>query len=132
MQTNENSQRHEYTGLVLDKAMALLNVTHGGQVLTERDAFHGINSELSSIASSVPGAPEFRLLRPPDAARSSLSRHAPVLNLMLCMICLTARWGEGWHGVGAPALNHFINQQIQFKVRIGSSIIEHLEVHWSS
>ena len=68
MQTNENSQRREYRGAVLDKVMAVLSAIHGGQIMADSQAFQGISSCLSSIAKDVPRSPDLNLLMPGHAA----------------------------------------------------------------
>lgn len=60
MQMNEISQRQEYRGPVFDKVNAILNIIHGGQIMTDSFAFHGISSCLPEIAKCVPSCPSFR------------------------------------------------------------------------
>ena len=74
VQTNENSRRQEYRGPVLDKVMALLNAIHGGQIMVDCEAFHGINSCLSSIAKQLPNGPNLNVLMPGHAADPMPSR----------------------------------------------------------
>lgn len=64
MQQNENSQRQEYRGPVLEKAVALLNVLPGGQIMLDCEAFQGINACLSSMAQDVLSGPDLTMLMP--------------------------------------------------------------------
>lgn len=59
LQTNDNSHRREYRGAVYDRVMTIQNVIHGGQIMTDTEAFHGINSCLAEIATDVPSHPDF-------------------------------------------------------------------------
>lgn len=74
MQKNDNSQRQEYRGPVLDKALALLNVLPGGQIMLDCEAFHGINACLSSMARTLLSAPDLNLLMPAQGLVLSGSR----------------------------------------------------------
>lgn len=58
-----------------DRVLALLSVMHGGQVITDCTAFHGINAALPSIAKAVPKGPELSVLAP-DAAAPAQTRWA--------------------------------------------------------
>lgn len=58
LQINDNSQRREYRGAVYDRVMNIQNVIHGGQIMADCNAFHGINSCLAEIARTVPVHPD--------------------------------------------------------------------------
>ena len=86
VQKNENSQRQEYRGPVLEKAMALLNVLPGGQIMLDCEAFHGINACLSSMAQDLASGPDLTMLMP--ACGLTLSGGRQVLEISCKIACM--------------------------------------------
>ena len=61
---NENSKRMEYDGKVFNTAMAMADLTHGGQIILDGSTFDGIKFSLAHLRTRVAAQPRLQDLEP--------------------------------------------------------------------